>query len=120
MSGEQLTPRETALWNRTRRETLRDLEVDFGRYVATVAAEGKEHRLAGATWAHGVVADALGRLDRIVPAVDELPPAPCGAGALVYAAGIPLLCGFGAGHVGQHAWADLPPERRSGPWWHRR
>lgn len=122
MSGEQLTPREAALWNRTRQETLRDLEVDFRRYMKT--AEGHEAEdLEAVTWAHDIVAGALVRLGRIAGTADELPAAPCGIGTFVYAAGIPLLCGFAAGHAGQHAWAQLPPERRRSdrrPWWRRR
>jgi len=117
MSGEQLTPREAALWNRTRQETLRDLEVDFQRYMKT--AEGHEAEdLEAATWAHDIVAGALVRLGRIAGAADELPDAPCAIPG-VYAA-LPILCGYDAGHEGQHSWAQLPPERRAGPWWRRR
>jgi hypothetical protein len=127
MSGEQLTPREAALWARTRRETLHDLEVDFQRYLKT--AEGQRDvvdlevglDLEGARWAHGIVSAALVRLGRITGELaDELPAAPCSIPG-VFIQGRPwLLCGYPAGHAGQHAWAQLPPERQAGPWWRRR
>jgi hypothetical protein len=118
MSGEQLTPREAALWNRTRQETLRDLEVDFRRYMKT--AEGHEAEdLEAATWAHDIVAGALVRLGRVAGTADELPPAPCSIPGVFLPDRPWLLCGYPAGHSGQHAWAQLPPEGRA-PWWRRR
>lgn len=123
MSGEQLTPREAALWNRTRRETLRDLEVDFRRYMKTAEGqqdEWEDHGLGAATWAHDIVEAALVRLARIAGAAEELPEAPCSIPGVFLPDRPWLLCGYPAGHAGQHAWADLPPERRAGPWWRRR
>jgi hypothetical protein len=135
MSGEQLTPREAALWNRTRRETLRDLEVDFRRYMKMAEDLGAEDLedlgqltprekalwdRTAATWAHDIVAGALVRLGRIAGTAEELPPAPCSIGGFYWPQQIPLLCGYGAGHPGQHSWAAVPlPVVCPVPWWRR-
>ena len=74
MAGDQLTEREAALFERTRRETLHDIREEFARYESRRPGWRERGARGHARWATAVLDRTIARLERISGPPPELPP----------------------------------------------